>query len=101
MAARIYTEKDPTETVKYAVDFTNVLASGETLSTSTVSISVDAGTDVSASSMLLSASAVTGALVTQFIGGGVNGATYRLHFLATTSASATYAGVVYLPVNTL
>ena len=101
MTARIYSEKDPTETITYAVDFSALVASGDSLSTATVAVSVDVGTDASSASLLFGTSTITGALVKQLITGGVDGVTYRLNFRATTTASCVYAGVVYLPVNSL
>ena len=82
-----FTDKDPQETVRLGVDFANLLATGETISTAAVSIRTAAGVAVSA---MLSGSPVSeGAIVRQLITGGTAGQSYKLSFTVTTSTGQT------------
>lgn len=95
----MFSEKDPTEALTYAADFRAILGTS-TITATSVAISVYQGTDASAASMLFGTSATSGGLVTQRIGYGVDGVTYRVEFRATTTTGDTPLGVIYLPVNT-
>ena len=99
MALQMFSEKDPGETASYAMDFSPTLASGETISSSSVGVSTYSGTDASPSALLSGSSGVTGSLVQQALTGGSDGVTYRVRFVATTSASRVLVACGYLPVN--
>ena len=79
-----FTDKDPDETIRLGVDFANLLADGETISTATVSIrtayGVDTGTD-----MLSASETIDGSVIRQLITGGTSGMSYRISFGITTS----------------
>lgn len=100
MTILMFSEKDPTEAITYAVDFAKILGIA-TLSAASVTLSVSEGTDGSSASMLFGGPSVASAtFVTQRIGLGVDGVTYRVNFNALTSAGDTVVAAVYLPVNT-
>ena len=99
MAIELFSEKDPGETITCGLDFVNILASGETISTASLSITTYAGTDTSASSLLSGSVSISGTQVLHNITGGLDGVTYRLRYVATSSSSRVYVGAGYLPVN--
>ena len=101
-------EKQPSESIKYAIDFTNLLKSGETLSTLTSVL------EVGTSGLTLSEKAINTAAITKRSGqeiaigkgievriaGGSAGTTYRIEAIAATSSSNTRVGDVLLKVLT-
>jgi hypothetical protein len=100
MSILMFSEKDPTEAITYAVDFVKLL-DGATLSAASVTLTVSEGTDASAASMVFGAPSVSSiTFVKQRIGSGVDGVTYRINFNALTSTGDTVVAAVYLPVNT-
>lgn len=100
MSILMFSEKDPTEVITYAVDFAKVLGAAG-LSAASVTITVDEGTDASSASMLFGVPAVASTtFVRQQIGLGVDTVTYRVNFNALTTAGDTVVAAVYLPVNT-
>lgn len=100
MTILMFSEKDPTEAITYAVDFSRILGIA-TLTAASVTLSVSEGTDASSASMLSGASSVASStFVTQRVGLGVDGVTYRINFNAATTAGDTVVAAVYLPVNT-
>ena len=82
-----FTAKDPQETVRLGVDFVNLLATGETISTATVAIRTAAGVTVAA--MLSGSPTTDGSIVRQLITGGTAGQSYKLSFTVTTSTGQT------------
>ena len=96
--AEAFSYKLTTENELFAFDFSQVLASGETLSTATCSVIVMNGTDPSPSSILVGSAAISGAKANQRISGGVSEVTYRLVMTVTTSLGNTYTSVGDLPV---
>lgn len=86
------------ETVKYEFDFAGQLASGETISTQTVTAAVYSGTDASPSSIISGSASASGSVVTQAITAGTIGVIYELTCTITTSASQTLIITGYLPI---
>lgn len=70
-------EKDYQEIVPMQFDFTAALAS-ETIASTTITIYVTKGTDAAPQSVLLNAQTTAGAIVTQWLTGGVIGVIYHL-----------------------
>lgn len=68
-------------------DFSQQLASGETISSQVTLAVTYSGTDASPSSIIASAATVSGGVVTQVITGGVAGVIYELLCIITTSLS--------------
>lgn len=99
MTVEMYSPKDPGETITYAMDFVNVLATGETISSASVGISVYRGTDASSASVLSGASSISGSQIRQVCTLGVDGVIYRLRFVASTSSARFLVAGGYLPVN--
>jgi len=96
--AEIFSYKLVAESKPLAFDYVGVLATGETLSTSSVSVIVMNGTDASPSSILSGSSTIVGTKVLQRVQNGVNGVTYRLVCTVTTSAGNTLLALGDLPV---
>lgn len=83
-----------TQTVWF--DFTGDLASGETLSSPTVSASVYSGTDANPSAILIGSPSISGARVSQKIAGGTAGVIYQVVCTASTSAGQTVRQAGYV-----
>jgi formylmethanofuran dehydrogenase subunit C len=81
-----YTAKDPDETVRLGMDFANLLADGETISSATVAIRTAAGVDAS-TAMLSGSPSIDGSIVRHLVTAGTAGVTYRVSWKATTSTS--------------
>jgi hypothetical protein len=96
--AEIFSYKLVAESKPLAFDFIGVLASDETLSTSSCSAIVINGVDPSPSAILSGSSTIVGTKVLQRIVGGVSGVTYRLVATVTTSAGNTLLAIGDLPV---
>ncbi len=86
------TPKSPSEEFAYAFDLTERLGDGDTVSSVAFSIEVYEGADPQVSTMLTGSPSVNGALVSHKIRGGVNGTTYYLEALATTTDGEKIAG---------
>lgn len=93
-----FSYKLTTENEQFTFDFSNVLGSGESISSATVSITVKEGTDSNPSAMLLGLPLISGARVAQRIYGGLDQVTYRVAITATTSLTNVYTYVADLPV---
>lgn len=93
-----FSYKFTTETKSLSFDFTQVLASGETLSTVTCTIVVVDGVDASPASVLAGGASIIGTKIYQKVQNGVAGVTYRLIATVTTSASNTLVAIGDLPV---
>lgn len=85
-----------TRDVKF--DFSSLLASGETISTQSVTATVYSGTDASPSDLISGDASASGAIVTQSLAGGTAGVIYKLVCEITTSDSQTLQLVGYLAV---
>ena len=83
-----FTDKDPSEVVRLGIDFANLLATGETISTATVTCRTAAGVDTT-TAMISGSKVISGSIVRQLVQGGSAGTTYKLSFLVTTSAGQT------------
>jgi len=82
-----FTDKDPSEVVRLGVDFSNLLDTGETISTATVSIRNAAG--VAQAAMLSGSPTNSSGIVRQLITGGTAGMAYKISFTITTSTGQT------------
>ena len=76
--------KQPGETRQFSMDFSSLLATGETLSTSDVTSSP--------SGLTLGSTSISSSTVLFTVASGTHGVRYRLEVTVTTSASATLVG---------
>jgi len=83
--------KQPGETRQFSMDFSSLLGTSETISTSAVT--------VSPSGLTTGSTSVSGSKVLFNIVGGTHGVRYRLEVTITTSASATLVGDGILRVS--
>ena len=90
-----WSPKDPAETYPIAFDFSAVLPTGETISSSTWTATVVSGNDSSPSSILYGSPVITNGTVKQTVTGGNAGVTYQLKASITTSGGSTFLGVAY------
>lgn len=86
------------ETKPVTFDFSDVLASGETISTQVVAATVYSGTDAAPSSLISGSATASGAVVTQKVTAGTLGVIYELLCTITTSLSNTFQKVGLLGV---
>ena len=86
------------ETVLRSADFGDDLASGETITSQSVTVTVYSGTDASPSSLLSGSASVVGSVVSQVFTAGTLGVIYQALFTAGTSASRTLKRAGYLAV---
>ena len=96
--AENFSYKFTTETKPLSFDFSQVLVSGETLSTATCSVLVLDGTDSNPSNILASGFTIIGSKIYIQVQAGVAGVTYRLVATVTTSAGSTIVAIGDLPV---
>src|ERR1041385_3027348 len=81
----VYDPKDPSSTEYFYMDFDDVLATNEAITSVDSSISiVGSGKDPNLSSMLVGSASSSGTIASQLVTGGINGLTYRLKLTATT-----------------
>ena len=82
--------KQPIEKRKFAMEFSALLASGETITgiTSVASEEINGG----ASDLTITGAAVNGTKVEMFIEGGTSGITYRIEVTITTNGSQILQG---------
>lgn len=90
--------KRPTELGPVTFDFTNSLASGETISTQSVAATVYSGTDANPSAILSGSATASGKIVSQKLTTAVSGVLYQLVCTITTSAGNNYQQSSYLAV---
>lgn len=89
-------DKDPDAVKDYAIDWSAILATGETILTSTWTVnSVDLEKESSPASL------ISGAICTVWLSGGVAGATYRITNHITTSRGMEDERTVVLEVKEL
>ena len=96
--AESFSYKFTTEVKPLSFDFSQVLASGETISTATCTVLVIDGTDSNPSNVLSGGTSIIGFKVYQQVQSGVAGVTYRLVTTVTTSAGNTLVALGDLPV---
>lgn len=81
--------KSPATKANYQFDFTDQLASGETISTQTVVASLYSGVDADPSQLIAGAATQSSGIVTQAIKKGLAGNIYQLTCTVTTSGNLT------------
>lgn len=96
--ADAFSYKLTTESELFGFDFSQVLTSGETLSTAVCTVIVMNGIDPNPDAILVGAAAITNSKANQRIAGGISEVTYRLVMTVTTSYGNTYTAVGDLPV---
>jgi bifunctional N-acetylglucosamine-1-phosphate-uridyltransferase/glucosamine-1-phosphate-acetyltransferase GlmU-like protein len=96
--AENFSYKFVAENKPLSFEFSEVLASGESLSTASCSVIVLDGTDASPSSLLSGSATITGTKVYQRVHNGTAGVTYRIIVTVTTSAGSTLVAVGDIPV---
>ena len=96
--AESFSYKITTEVKSLSFDFSQVLASGETLSTSTCTVIVVDGTDPTPSNLLSGGTSIIGSKIYQQVHNGTAGVIYRLVATVTTSAGNTLVALGDLPV---
>lgn len=82
--------KDPVEQIFYSMDFSALLAAGETITSAQAALRVTSGADPAALLMLSGSPAITGGIVSQLIIDGVGGAVYLFSLRIVTSAGQTF-----------
>ena len=95
-----WSPKDPAETYAIAMDFTALVPSGQSISSSVWTCSVYSGNDPSPSSVLTGGPTTSGYTVSQGVTGGLNGTSYAIRVQITTSAGYVFVGTAVLPVIT-
>lgn len=91
-------EKDPEEVLVVDFQFDHELDLLETIESAIVTIYTYVGSDTTPSAMLVNALVMDTTSVHQSVGGGVNGTTYKLKCLATTSGGKTLIRKCLLPI---
>ena len=86
-----YFVKDPDEVLDYQVDFTPLLETNETVSTS--AYTPDSGLTK------VSESFTSAGVCTVFVSGGTNGTTYKVKCEITTSAGRTYNRTIFVEIK--
>ena len=82
----------------FAFDFSQVLATNETLVLATCSVIVMSGTDSNPSNILYGSPTISGSVATQRIYSGISEVTYRLIMTVTTNIGNIYTAVGDLPI---
>jgi len=98
--AENFSYKFVNEIKSLSFEFSEVLTSGESLSTASCSVIVLDGTDANPSNLLSGGASIVGTQIYQWVQGGVAGVTYRLIATVTTSAGSTLIAIGDLPVYT-
>jgi len=94
-----FSPKDPAEVWQLSVDFSKILLTGETISTSTWSATTYSGVDASPSAILFGSSSISGTKSLQTVIDGLDGVMYRLKVVAETSLGNTYIGIGFISVE--
>lgn len=84
-----FSSKRAAEVQIFSVDFSPVLATGETLLAAVWAVSVLSGTDATPQSMVTGAASIAGSVVSQKLQGGVAGVNYAPVCTVTTSLGQT------------
>ena len=96
--ANSFSYKLTTENELFTFDFTNVLKTGELISSASCTAIVMSGTDSNPTAILFGAPIISGAQVSQRIYNGISEVTYRIEMTATTTFGNVYTAVGDLPV---
>ena len=90
VTAAQHLEKQPSEVRTYTMNFGNLMATGETISTiASVTSELRGG---GSSNLVLASETISGQTVTLVISGGTHGRTYRVEIKITTSNGQTLEG---------
>lgn len=82
-------------------DFSQEVATSDSIVTAVTTVTVDNGTDSTPSAMIVDAATVSGKTVMQKVVGGLNGVVYKLRCKATDSAGGVHVIVGRLQVQRL
>lgn len=93
-----FSYKVTTENEQFTFDYSPVMASPETISSATCTVTVVSGTDSNPSAILVGSPVISGLQVAQRIYNGLDGVIYRLNMTATTSLSNVYTIIADLQV---
>jgi len=93
-----FSYKLTTENEQFTFDFSNIIASGETINSASMTVEVKEGNDSNPSAILSGSPVINGTRVAQRIYGGLDQVTYRLEMSVTTSLTNVYTLVGDLPV---
>lgn len=86
-----YINKKSSEVVPLSVDFTNLLATGETVSTAALAVNLVSGVDPAYASIIpVGAPTITAGVITSKVLNGVDGVVYQIDCTITTSLGNTY-----------
>ena len=96
--ADYFSYKLTTENEAFSFDFSQVLASGETISSANCTVQVIIGTDPNPTAILSGGATYLGTKTFQRVLGGISEVTYRLVMTITTSLGNTYTAVGDIPV---
>ena len=100
MSCKYFSPKRPGETVTLTFDFSNVLGTTETITSSTWTAEVREGEDVSPTiSMVVGSPTISGDLVSHLIGSGIDETTYGIVCEINTNTSQVVQGVGLLKVD--
>ena len=95
-----FSPKDPRESITVSIDFANLLATGETISSASFTSAVSTGQDTNPSAMISGSTTVTGTICMQRVIGGLAGVSYIISAVALTNLGNTYVGSGLMPVQT-
>lgn len=98
MSRVILEGKPPSEIVNEVFNFTSRLAVSETIGSASTVATVYSGTDSAPSDILYGNPTVSGAQVTQRVGGGTLGVVYQLVCTAVTSTGQQLKLTAFLPI---
>lgn len=100
MGCKYFSPKRPGESVMLTFDFSNVLGSSETISSSTWTVEVREGEDADpTTTMVVGAPSTSGALVSHLIGSGIDETVYAIVCKINTSLSQEIHGVGLLKID--
>ncbi len=100
MSLQSFSPKDPEEVITLSVNFTNLLASGETVSACVFTAERQDGAAEDTAAMISGGADTTAApIMRQKIAAGTNGVTYLIRAKVTTNAGRTIVGAGVLPVK--
>ncbi len=94
-----FSRKRIDEDLKLTFDFTNDLASAETISVATVTATVYSGVDASPQNIVSGSESISGQTVVQVIADGLEGVTYLLECQITSDQSQVVHLMALLPVS--
>ncbi|MCK9621996.1 MAG: hypothetical protein M0R47_15860 [Methylobacter sp.] len=101
MTLKRWPDKDPVEKLGLTFTFADAMATGETITTVSLSVAVKSGTDASAAAMLDGVASIIAGQVFQRVKSGVDQAVYLVRCDATLSSGRVIALGAHLPVKAL